>query len=52
MLQAVMERPQQVIPLERGKKAHQSQLDFGDGKIFLVRAMVADEVAPPVVVTV
>ena len=43
---------QQIIPQEPGKKVYQSQLNCGDGKIFLVRVIVADEISPPVVVTV
>lgn len=37
---------------KRGRKAYQSQIDFGDGRIFLSRVIVADDVDPPVVVTV
>ena len=38
---------------ERGnKKVYQSQLDFGSGKVFLLRAIVDDTVDPAVVVTV
>jgi hypothetical protein len=35
-----------------GKKAYQSQLDFGGGKIFLLRAIVDETVDPAMVVTV
>jgi hypothetical protein len=52
MVEQVLTRPQQIIPQEPGKKIYQSQLDCGDGKIFLVRVVVADEISPPVVVTV
>ena len=48
----MLTRPQQIIPQETGKKVYQSQLDCGDGKILLVRVIVADEISPPVVVTV
>jgi hypothetical protein len=48
----VLQRPQQVVPLPDGKKAYQSQVDFGGGRIFLVRVIVAEDVDPPLVVTV
>lgn len=51
-LQFVLHNPQQIIPVEGNKKAYQSQLDFGNGKMFLLRAIVADNVDPAVVVTV
>jgi hypothetical protein len=41
-----------VVPERGGKKAYQSQLDFGSGKIFLVRAIVDETVSPLIVVTV
>jgi hypothetical protein len=52
IVEQVLTRPQQIIPPEPGKKVYQSQLDCGDGKIFLVWVIVADEISPPVVVTV
>jgi hypothetical protein len=52
MLESVLENPQQVLPERGGKKAYQSQLDFGGGKIFLLRAMVDETVDPAMVVTV
>ena len=52
LLESVLGNPQQVVIEPRGKKAYQSQLDFGGGKIFLLRAIVADNVDPPVIVTV
>jgi len=33
------------------KKAYQSQVDFGQGKVFLLRAIVNDSVDPAVVIT-
>jgi hypothetical protein len=51
LLQSVMQNPQQVVPAG-GKKAYQSQLDFGGGRIFRLRAIVVDDVDPPLVVTV
>lgn len=52
LLDSVLKDPQQVIPERDGQKAYQSQLDFGDGKVFLLRAIVDDTVTPAVVVTV
>ncbi|RUS97446.1 hypothetical protein DSM106972_083940 [Dulcicalothrix desertica PCC 7102] len=33
------------------EKHTQSQLDFGDGKVFLLRVIVADDIEPTVVIT-
>lgn len=52
LVEQVLNRPQQTIQQEPGKKIYQSQLDCGDGKIFLVRVVVVDGISPPVVVTV
>ena len=52
LLESVLDIPQQIVSERGGKKAYQSQLDFGGGKIFLVRAIVDKTVAPPMVVTV
>ena len=52
MLESVLENPQQVLPERGGRKAYQSQLDFGGGKIFLLRAIVDETVDPAMVVTV
>ena len=52
MLEAVLENPQQVVPEREGKKAYQSQIDFGEGRIFLLRAIVNDDIDPAVVITV
>jgi hypothetical protein len=35
-----------------GRKAYQSQLDFGGGKIFLLRAIVDEATDPAIVITV
>jgi len=34
------------------KKVYQSKVDFGEGKIFLIRAVVDDTIIPATVVTV
>jgi hypothetical protein len=48
----VMQNPQQIVPEYGGKRAYQSQLDFGKGKIYLLRAIVDDTFDPALVVTV
>ncbi|HEV8711953.1 MAG TPA: DUF4258 domain-containing protein [Candidatus Binatia bacterium] len=52
LLESVLQYPQQVVPERSGRKAYQSQVDFGAGKIFLLRAIVDDQVDPTSVVTV
>jgi hypothetical protein len=52
LLDRVLADPQQIVPERTGRKAYQSQLDFGAGKIYLLRAIVDDRKAPPVVITV
>jgi hypothetical protein len=52
LLDDVLTNPQQIVPERGNKKAYQSQLDFGGGKMFLLRAIVDDTVVPAVVVTV
>ena len=50
LLEAVLEKPDQVV-LERGvAKAYQSKCEIG-GKMFLLRVIVDDSVDPAVVVT-
>jgi len=52
LVDAVLSSPQQVLPEQNGRVAYQSQVDFGGGTIFLLRAIVVDTVDPAVVVTV
>ena len=52
LLDNVMQHPHQIVPERGGKKAYQSQVDFGGGRIFLLRAIVDDNIDPAVVVTV
>jgi len=52
LLETVLQNPQQVVPEYGGKKAYQSQVNFGEGKIFLLRAIVDDKVEPAIVITV
>ena len=52
LLDSVLEHPQQIVPGYGGRKVCQSQLDFGSGKVLLLRAIVDERVMPPVVVTI
>lgn len=51
-LDSVIRCPQQVVPERVGRKAYQSQIDIGGGRVFLLRAIVDDTASPAVVVTV
>jgi hypothetical protein len=42
LLESVLNNPQQIIQQPDGKKVYQSQLDFGDGKIFLLRPLLSN----------
>jgi hypothetical protein len=48
----ILERPGQIVPERRGRRAYQSQVDLGTGRTFLVRVIVDESVEPPVVVTI
>lgn len=52
LLDKVLDCPQQIVPAEGGRKAFQSKLDFGGGKIYLLRAIVDERTEPAVVITV
>ncbi|HKI32452.1 MAG TPA: DUF4258 domain-containing protein [Gemmataceae bacterium] len=52
MVDGVLANPQQIIDMPDGKKAYQSQIDFGGGRVFLLRVIVAVDVDPNLVVTV
>jgi len=52
LLESVLDHPQQVVFEKGGKKAYQSKVDFGHGKIYLLLAIVNEDVDPAVVVTV
>ena len=48
----VINAPQQVVVERAGRKSYQSKIDFGGGRIFLLRAIIVDDIDPAVVVTV
>ena len=52
LLESLLQAPQQRIPQPGGKQIYQSQVEFKDGKMYLLRAVVAEDEDPPVVVTV
>lgn len=52
LVDTVLQNPQQIVSEQHGRVAYQSQIDFGDGRIFLLRAIVVDSLDPTVVVTV
>lgn len=49
---SVLQNPQQIVGEYGNKKAYQSKVDFGEGKVYLLRVIVADNVDPAIVVTV
>ena len=51
-LDSVLQNPQQIVDDRDGKKAYQSQFEFENGKTYLVRAIVADNTKPAIVLTV
>ena len=53
LVQAVMEHPEQRLADEfhSGRPIHQSRLRFEDGKMYLLRVVVADAEQPPVIIT-
>lgn len=52
LLDEVLQWPEQIIAERNREKVYQSQVDFGAGKIYLVRVIVDDTVSPAIVVTV
>jgi len=52
LLDDVLEHPQQVVPEYGGKRTYQSQVDFGGGEVYLLRAIVSVEGDRATVVTV
>ena len=52
LVNKVLENPQQVVPGQGSKKVYQSKLDFGKGRIFLLRVVIAEIKDQAIVVTV
>jgi hypothetical protein len=51
-LERVLENPEQIVLEKNGAKAYQSKVTFENGKLYLIRAIVSDEIQPSVVITV
>lgn len=51
-VESVIENPQQIVDEYGSKKAYQSKIDFGKGKMYLLRVIINDTVDPKMVVTV
>jgi hypothetical protein len=49
---SVLEHPQQVVEEMEGLKAYQSKVDFGTGRMYLLRTIVDEGIDPAAVVTV
>jgi uncharacterized protein YuzE len=52
LLESVLANPEQRLQQPNGTEIRQSRIDFGDGKMRLLRAVVSLEKNPPLVVTV
>jgi len=52
LLQLVLDNPQRIVPKYGDRRAYQSQVDFGNGRMYLLRVIVVDNIDPAVVVTV
>ncbi|HWQ13470.1 MAG TPA: hypothetical protein VNL77_11755 [Roseiflexaceae bacterium] len=46
LVDSVLNSPQQIVPEHGGRVTYQSQLDFGEGRIFLLCAIVVDTIEP------
>jgi hypothetical protein len=46
-----LRNPEQIVLERSPRKAYQSRVDFGDGRVFLLRLIVDDTTQPAVVVT-
>jgi len=51
LLNSILNNPQQIVSEKNNRKAYQSKVEFDSGKTFLLRAIVADDNEPPIVVT-
>jgi hypothetical protein len=53
LIQAVMEHPEQRVVDEscKGRWIHQSRFPFEDGKMYLLRVVVAEDEQPPLIIT-
>ena len=52
MLDGVLQQPQQIVSQSGRKRVYQSKVDFGGGRVFLLRAVVDDANDQATVITV
>lgn len=52
LIEAVLRSPQQTLKQSEEIAIYQSQLDFGTGKLYLLRVFINITIDPPLVVTV
>ena len=52
LLSEILHSPQQVVPTYGNRVVYQSQVYFGEGKTYLLRAVVDERVHPASVITV
>ena len=52
LVEVVLENPQQTLQQDEEITVYQSQLDFGTGKLYLLRVFINTTIDPAVVVTV
>lgn len=48
----ILAQPEQVVPGQDNRTIYQSRLDNEEGKTYLVRVVVDEQIDPPVVITV
>ena len=51
LLEIVLKQPEQIVSEYGGKKSYQSKINFGGGKIYLLRVIVDDTIEPASVIT-
>lgn len=51
-VEAVLENPQQTLQQNKEITIYQSQMDFGTGKLYLLRVFINTTIEPAIVITV
>lgn len=52
LIKNVLENPQQILQQDEEISIYQSQVDFGSGKLYLLRVFINPSIDPAVVITV
>ena len=52
LFEQVLYSPQQIVPSYGGRKVYQSQVNFGEGRTYLLRLVVDENEQPAEVITV